>query len=162
MSRFGARSRGFVAVAAAAATTLCGLIALGPFLAESGVAAAAWMRLALAPACHQLPDRCLDIGAGPMPVCARCFGLYAGGALGLLVSAAAGRSLRPRLRWLLLAALPSVIDFTLGKLGWPTLANLPRMLAALVPGLLVGLLLADAVASLGSAKNDESPGSAIT
>jgi uncharacterized membrane protein len=31
--------------------------------------------------CHQLPERSFHIGAYQLPVCARCFGLYAGAAM---------------------------------------------------------------------------------
>ncbi len=42
--------------------------------------------------CHQLPDRSFHPGGVQMPVCARCFGLYLGGGVGVL--AAVGRRRR--------------------------------------------------------------------
>jgi uncharacterized membrane protein len=32
--------------------------------------------------CHGMPERCLEIFGVPMPICARCFGIYAGLFLG--------------------------------------------------------------------------------
>ena len=43
---------------------------------------------------------------------------------------------------LALAAAPSVIDFALGQLGFPALANWPRFWFAAAPGVILGLLLA--------------------
>jgi len=38
--------------------------------------------------CHQQDARSLHVGRVRMPVCARCFGLYAGAGAGALVAAA--------------------------------------------------------------------------
>ncbi|MBM4358037.1 MAG: DUF2085 domain-containing protein [Deltaproteobacteria bacterium] len=57
--------------------------ALGPTLGE-------WLGLPFALVCHRRPERSLELFGVIMPVCSRCAGLYAGGALGALVG-------RPRL-----------------------------------------------------------------
>ena len=36
--------------------------------------------------CHQRPERSFSLWGAQMPVCARCAGLYLGGALGVLVA----------------------------------------------------------------------------
>jgi hypothetical protein len=57
--------------------------------------------------CHQQAERSLSMSGVPLPVCARCFGLYAGAALGAAGSLAwllAGRARRRACR----AALPVV------------------------------------------------------
>jgi uncharacterized membrane protein len=102
------------------------------------------------PTCHQMPDRCLDLGAGPLAVCARCAGLYAGGLAGLVASLVSGFRIKPRLWWIAIALVPSAVDFGMAQLGLPHLTNWPRFWVATAPGVLVGLLLADAIAQLTS------------
>jgi hypothetical protein len=137
------------AVAAAAGLFVIMIVAV-PAAEQVGFRPATWVRLALAPTCHQIADRCLDLGCGPLPLCARCTGLWVGGWLGLAWSVAAGRSARPSLFWLAAAAAPSVVDFGLGFLGGPTLASWPRFALAAVPGVLLGCVVADALADVVS------------
>ena len=67
--------------------------------------------------CHQIPERSFHVAGHPFAVCSRCTGLYAGFALAALIYPLA-RSLKrsdtPRRIWLMLAAVPLVIDFALG------------------------------------------------
>ena len=145
MTSLSSRWRLIVAAATLAAGLLCLAVVMIPVAEVGGFSAAPWFRLALRPACHQISDRCLDLGSGPLAVCARCAGLYAGGFLGLLVTAVGGHRFRPRWKIVVLAATPSIIDFVLGQLGLPSLSNWPRFCLALAPGFLLGLLLADAI-----------------
>lgn len=156
MKQISPRTRLLVGTAALAAGILCLAVVLIPIAEVRGVAAAPWFRLALRPACHQISDRCIDLGSGPLAVCARCAGLYAGGFLGLLLTAVCGRRFRPRWKIVALAAAPSIIDFVFGQLGLPTLANWPRFAMATVPGLLLGLLLADAISSAAGGDEESS------
>lgn len=162
MTRLDPRARRRVGLVAAVAGAVCALVVLIPIAESGGLAAASWLRLGFRPACHQITDRCLDLGAGPLPVCARCAGLYAGGLLGLLLPSAIGRRIRLRFRWLMVAAAPSVVDFALGAAGLPSLANWPRFWLALAPGLVAGLLLADAVAEISARARDAGNGRGIT
>jgi len=74
--------------------------------------------------CHQQASRSFHIEGVQMPVCARCAGLYFGGALGVLVPLRARRSRRPNrqhtmTRWrevMLAAAVPTGLTL-LGELG---------------------------------------------
>ncbi len=133
-------------IAIAAAVFVAG-IGLAPWLASrSGWGVA--LHLAYRPMCHQLGDRCFDLGAGPLAVCARCTGLYVGGLVGLWLPVLVGRTPRLGLRTLLVSAAPSVVDFALGVVGLPSLANLPRAVLALPLGLVLGLLLARGLADL--------------
>jgi uncharacterized membrane protein len=67
--------------------------------------------------CHQIPERSFHLGAQKFGVCSRCTGLYSGFALAALVyplTRSLKRTDTPRLLWLVLAALPLAIDFSLG------------------------------------------------
>jgi uncharacterized membrane protein len=67
--------------------------------------------------CHQIPERSFHVAGHQFAVCSRCTGLYAGFALAALIYPLA-RSLKrsdtPRRIWLILAAVPLLIDFALG------------------------------------------------
>jgi uncharacterized membrane protein len=148
MLRFDRRARGWlVAIALAAATYSAGFV-VAPWLESRGLAIGSWLRLAYGPTCHQMSDRCLDLGAGPLAVCARCTGLYAGGLAGLLFSGVSGIRMRPPLLLLVVALAPSAADFVLALTGLPSLPNWPRFLVAILPGTVLGLLLADAVGDI--------------
>jgi uncharacterized membrane protein len=67
--------------------------------------------------CHQIPERSFHLEGHPFAVCSRCTGLYAGfafAALGYPWLRPLKQTDTPRIIWLLLAAAPLVIDFTLG------------------------------------------------
>jgi len=70
--------------------------------------------------CHQLPERSYYIAGHKLAVCSRCTGIYFGFAFTFLIYPLV-RSLRmtelPPRRWLLLAATPLVIDFSLTFFG---------------------------------------------
>lgn len=142
-----ARGRLVVRAAAVLSWVLVTGIAAAPALDTAGGA----IRAAFHPLCHQLVDRCLVLGGRPMAVCARCAGLYVGGALGLL-AASADRLLarvRPRARWMALAAAPTALDAAVHLAGWPGAANLPRLILSIPAGFVAGLYLAVGVADLG-------------
>ena len=67
--------------------------------------------------CHQIPERSFHLAGNKFAVCSRCTGLYSGFAVAVLAYPLA-RSLRntatPSILWLILAALPLAIDFSLG------------------------------------------------
>ena len=140
-------ARPWVASATLVAGLFCLVVVAIPVAETHGLWAASFGRIALSPACHQMSERCLDLGAGPLPVCARCAGLYVGGFAGLFVTLVSGRRFRPGWRWVAAAAVPSVVDFSLGLIDLPDLPNWPRFATAFLPGLLVGLLVADAICS---------------
>jgi len=81
--------------------------------------------------CHQIPERAFWLAGHPLAVCARCFGIYAGFAAAVLLYPLA-RSLRrtgtPRREWLILALLPTTIDFMLGITGLWANTHLSRSL----------------------------------
>jgi len=81
--------------------------------------------------CHQIPERSFHVAGHQFAVCSRCTGLYAGFAFAALIYPLA-RSLKrsdsPRRIWLILAAIPLVIDFVLGYLSIWENTHLSRFL----------------------------------
>lgn len=83
------------------------------------------LRRAFAFACHQIPERSFHLGGVPLSVCARCWGIYCGFAAGVALHPLALRIVTgsfvttdvPARRWLVLAVLPTSIDFLLGFAG---------------------------------------------
>lgn len=138
-------TRLILALATALAATWTAGTVLVPWLASHDWALGSWLRLVYRPGCHQIADRCLDLGFGPLAVCARCFGLYVGGTAGLAWTLARNRTARPRPLWLLIASVPSILDWAFGILGLPQAGNWVRWTLALPPGLLAGLFLGDAL-----------------
>jgi uncharacterized membrane protein len=120
-------------------------IVVAPWLSAHESIFGGWLRLIYRPGCHQIADRCLDLGFGPMAVCARCAGLYLGGTLALAWTLARNRPCRPPPLWLAVVAAPTVVDFVAGQLGLPSLVNWARFAVALPLGLLAGLYLGDAL-----------------
>lgn len=68
-----------------AVTLWVGLVLLAPLAATLGWGLAPWLYLAFDLVCHQNPERSFFVGDHQLAVCHRCFGLYLGGLLGLLV-----------------------------------------------------------------------------
>ena len=97
--------------------------------------------------CHQRPERSFHAGLAQLPVCARCWGLYLGAALG----AAAGLTVHavrlPSREWtrydvrsmLWLAALPTAITWACEVAGLWTPSNTTRFIAALPLGVAVAV-----------------------
>jgi uncharacterized membrane protein len=107
--------------------------------------------------CHQRAERSFSLAKVQMPVCGRCFGLYASGALGALSAwtlarrrAAPGAS---AVRIVLLAAaLPLLISVGLEWSGLIRGSNVSRFLSALPLGAAAGWLLQQVAAE----RRDES------
>ena len=144
----GKQTRLVLAVASLLALLWTGGTVLAPWLAANDSVLSGWLRLLYRPGCHQISGRCLDLGFGPLAVCARCMGLYVGGSLGLLWTTLRNRPSRPRPVWLAVVAAPTVLDFAAGQLGLPSLGNLARCAVALPLGLLAGLYLGDALIAI--------------
>ena len=93
--------------------------------------------------CHQRSDRCFWIHGRPMPVCARCTGLYTGAALAgpLALFLASGVSSRRARLTAALAALPTLISWSLEFAGLAHPPNSVRAMAALPLGFVVSWLV---------------------
>jgi uncharacterized membrane protein len=86
--------------------------------------------------CHQRPERCFRVAGRPLPVCARCTGLYAGAAIAapvalLLASGLSGGRARSIA---LLAAVPTLVTWSLEAAGFVHPSNTVRAIAALPLG----------------------------
>jgi uncharacterized membrane protein len=91
--------------------------------------------------CHQIAGRSIYLAAGPMAVCARCFGIYSGYLAGLAVYPfvrALDRIETPRRLWLALGLAPTFIDFVAGLFG--VIHN--NLASRAVTGLAAGVTLA--------------------
>jgi len=111
-------------VVSAVAVAAVGLIFSAPLLAAAGHRGLSFVIYrAFAGLCHQLPERSFDLAGHPLAVCARCAGVFAGFAASALVYPLARdwrRTDAPPRLWLILAVLPTAIDFALHVLGvWP-------------------------------------------
>jgi uncharacterized membrane protein len=114
------------------------LVLAAPWLmAERHFLASAVIYQGFSAVCHQIPERSFYFHGHPMGVCSRCASIYAGFIIGL--------SLYPLLRdlreggfpprWILIsAAIPTVIDFTVGVLGLFANTFLSRALTGLLFG----------------------------
>ena len=125
-----------------AALTAGAFIWLALLLAAPLVAALAFIYDIAAGVCHQRPERSFHLAGVPLPVCARCFGLYLSGAAGALAAWGAPRP------WLLdagrariifaAAALPTVVTVALEWLGLGLPSNVVRAVASLPLGAAAG------------------------
>jgi uncharacterized membrane protein len=124
-----------------------GLVLLAPWARQQDWPAAAWLYAFFAPVCHQIPGRSFGSFGNPFAVCHRCFGLYLGFTVGLLVLPYLHR-LRERLlerpREILVWFAPMLIDVALR--GW----NVPpsRFATGLVAAFPVGLFVWAAASQL--------------
>ena len=128
----------FWLVSAATVTFLVSLIFVAPVAEVSGHTEwAAVIYHAFGVFCHQRPDRSYFIEGHKLAVCSRCTGLYVGFAATLLLYPLL-RSLRnnvnPPRQYLILAAVPLGIDFSLTFFGLWENTHTSR----LVTGLLLG------------------------
>ena len=97
--------------------------------------------------CHQRPERSFHLSGVPLPVCARCFGLYVSGA----IAATAASVFRRDRRWsadartarrtFAIAALPTFITVALEWLGSASPSNIVRAVAALPLGAAAGWIV---------------------
>ena len=121
-------------------------------LALRPVAAVAYLSGSLV--CHQRPERSFHPWGVQMPVCARCFGLYAPAPLGAALALAAGAGWFGRRRrmtvrqvraLLLVTGLPTAVTWAAEWLGLVALSPAIRFAAAMPLGLAVAWVLVGAV-----------------
>lgn len=124
----------------------------------AGSALAAWFYDACGLICHQRPERSFALGGVAMPVCARCLGLYASGALGAVVASLDVRRLDriPELEagfaraLVLVAAVPTAFTLLVEWSGMLQPGSIGRAVAAIPLGGTVGWLLVRTVHTAGA------------
>ena len=134
--------RAFIAaaVAWAAALPLAAWIAARPASPLYAIAFAVYAAGSVV--CHQWPERSFHLWAAQLPVCARCTGIYLGGALAAMTTRdARAKPYAPHI--LLLAALPTAATLIY---EWTTAQTPPNTVRALA-GLPLGAAVAWAVMS---------------
>ena len=150
----------FWLISAAVVLPVFSLIVVAPVAAASGhseVAKAIYGGFAIF--CHQLPERSYFIDAHQLAVCSRCTGIYGGFLLTLLLYPLI-RSLRnpilPPRSWLLLAALPLAIDFSVNFFGFWYNTHTSRLLTGTVLGSAIVFYVMPAIIELSS-RSTETP-----
>lgn len=94
------------------------------------------LRLLFRPLCHTIESRSFHLGGVPMPICARCTGLYVGFLIGIGLFAAVGKLRESPIPSALVIALvlPLVIDGVTQALGLRTSGNELRFLTGVLAG----------------------------
>jgi len=157
----------FWLVSAATVAALVSLIVVAPLAAaggHNGVANAIYR--AFGTICHQIPERSYFIEGHKLAVCARCTGIYAGFTFTLLLYPLI-RSLRntstPPRSFLILAALPLAIDFSLTFFGIWENTHTSRLFTGLLLGSVAVFYVMPGIAdwSLSSLKRQTRKGTFI-
>jgi len=128
----------FWAISAILVTLLVLPILIAPLAAAGGHSEiAAGIYRAFAPFCHQLSERSYFIDGHKLAVCSRCTGIYFGFVFTLLLYPLV-RSLRnaafPARRWLILATLPLIVDWSLTFFGIWENTHTSRLLTGVLLG----------------------------
>ena len=100
--------------------------------------------------CHGIPERCFALFGAPMPVCARCTGIYLGMLAGLaafvLIPLLRERVMR---RFAIAAVIPLALDGLTQLAGLRESTNALRVATGLLAGLAFGLWILSAVEQRG-------------
>jgi uncharacterized membrane protein len=108
------------------------------YLSSAGyVGMSSFAFMVFAPFCHQLPERSFYAAGWQMPVCARCFGIYAGILLGTLIYPFAYGGKIPRWQVILAAAAPLAVDGITQLFLLRESTNLLRLMTGLIFGLII-------------------------
>lgn len=133
--------RSLVAALAGGAVVWLALLVAAPVALSHGSPALPWFVYEAASlVCHQRAERSFHLAGVQLPVCARCFGLYASGAaaatFAALVSVAPGTNVLTREARIVLlaAALPTAVTVAFEWFGLASPSNLTRALCSIPLG----------------------------
>jgi uncharacterized membrane protein len=145
------------------------MLPLVPFLASRAHASAVGTGLVVVVyavgslICHQLPERSYHLWTAQMPVCARCAGIYIGGAIAAVVAAAGAARQKQRghpfrgaafgRTALFAAALPGALTLVYEWTTGQTPANLIRAASGIPIGAVVAWLVVGATRDRAAAEN---------
>ncbi len=87
--------------------------------------------------CHGIPDRCFKINGKPMRICSRCFGVFFGQSIAILILLFA---VSIPWYWLILFILPMVVDWSIQEYLSISSNNARRYLTGLFGGIGVGYI----------------------
>lgn len=133
----------FVAVASIPVTILSAAMACSWAIASG--ASLRWRAL-FRPLCHGLVERSLPLWSVPMPICARCTGIYVGMLIGLLAFLVLPRVQEKTMRIVsMVAVTPLALDGFTQLFGLRESTNPLRIATGLVAGLCFGLWVLCAV-----------------
>jgi len=117
--------------------SITSLIVIAPLAAQSHPELATNIYRAFAVLCHQLPERSYFIAGHKLAVCSRCTGLYAGFVFTMLLYPLIRpikTTIWPPREWLILAAVPMAIDFSLTFLDIWENTHTSRLLTGILLG----------------------------
>ncbi len=112
-------------------------IFLAPFLFNSNPTLSGFIYSIYAFECHQLPYRSFFVFGHQMSVCARCFGIYTGWLVGLIIYPFVWKVTNyktPNKWYLIIALLPMAIDGTTQLIGLRESFNELRLFTGLLAG----------------------------
>ncbi|MEO8379876.1 MAG: DUF2085 domain-containing protein [Acidobacteriota bacterium] len=125
-------------------TLFLGAAALCTFAIAHG-ASPRW-RLLFRIMCHGLPQRSLELFGTPMPLCARCVGIYAGMLFAIVAFWAIPLLREKIMRWVAIVAVtPLAVDGLTQLTGLRESTNPLRLATGLIAGLAFGLWILSAV-----------------
>ncbi|MFH0861780.1 MAG: DUF2085 domain-containing protein [Candidatus Altiarchaeota archaeon] len=109
-----------------------------PYMVSCGTGWAGGFAAAVfSPFCHQLPERSLFLWGVQAPVCARCFGIYAGILAGTILYAVLSDKKVPGRHIIIAAALPLVLDGATQFVGLRESNNALRLVTGVIFGSVV-------------------------
>ena len=131
------------------------LIVLGPIFKSSEsntlINISDYMYFFFEPVCHQIPERSILLYSESMTVCTRCFAIYFGAFIFLILIIVQKKRYYINPSWMIFFSLPTVIDFVLEKFGLYVNIPIIRVITGLIFGVAIIYLI---LYSILDAKNE--------